>query len=105
MKQSLKVSLPKLNEIISFKGFIEKETNARKFIAYCQADKGQHLADFYQKNKDVVILIGPEGDFSSHEINLAKQYAYYPVSLGKSRLRTETAGIVACSIINVINEF
>ena len=104
MKQSLKIWLPKLNEIIFFKGFVEKKINAQKLIAYCQTDEGQHLAGFCQKAKDVIILIGPEGDFSDDEINLAKQYAYYPVSLGKSRLRTETAGIVACSIINVINE-
>jgi len=58
----------------------------------------------YQKGEDVLLLIGPEGDFSPYELNLAKQNNYYPISLGKSRLRTETAAVVACSTIHLLNE-
>lgn len=105
MKQSLKAFLPKINEAISFKDFIkltEKEEN--KMIAHCYQEEQKHLKEVYQPTKDGIILIGPEGDFSLQEVELAIKNNFTPISLGTSRLRTETAGIVACHTINLLNE-
>lgn len=105
MKQSLKATLPKINEPVSFKDFIKntpKQTNL--FIAHCLDNKEKHLSQLCTKNESSIILIGPEGDFTKEEIDLAVKNHFKPISLGTSRLRTETAGIVACHTINLINE-
>ncbi|MCL4856843.1 MAG: 16S rRNA (uracil(1498)-N(3))-methyltransferase [Flavobacteriales bacterium] len=105
MKQSLKASLPKVNEPITFKDFIKitpKQSNL--FIAHCLDNTEKHLVDVCTKNKETLVLIGPEGEFSKEEIDLAIKNHFKPISLGKSRLRTETAGIVACHTINLLNE-
>ncbi len=105
MKQSLKATLPKINEAIAFKDFIKKNTLTKNcFIAHCLDNTEKHLADICIKNETVLVLIGPEGDFSKDEIELALKTNFKPISLGKSRLRTETAGIVACHTLNLINE-
>jgi 16S rRNA (uracil1498-N3)-methyltransferase len=104
MKQSLHLYLPKLNQPITFKEFIKKEFNGQKFIAHCEETDKKSLKNELEINKEVTILIGPEGDFSVKEIELAIENNYIPVSLGKTRLRTETAAIVACNLINFINE-
>ena len=93
-KQSLKASLPKLNQAISFNEFVQKEFNSDCFIAHCEEQKKVDLQSVVSTN--LTILIGPEGDFSPKEIHLALDRNFKPVSLGNSRLRTETAGIVAC---------
>ncbi|HFA47988.1 MAG TPA: 16S rRNA (uracil(1498)-N(3))-methyltransferase [Bacteroidetes bacterium] len=106
MKQSLKAYLPKLNELCSFEGFMEKtatDSPANRFIAHCRNGQLPHLKDNYLAGNDVVVLVGPEGDFSKEEISLAAQKGYSPVSLGNARLRTETAGIAAVHIINLAN--
>lgn len=104
MKQSLKARLPRLNPLTTFKDFInEKQEVDQKLIAYCNDDQLNHLKDTYQKGKSALILIGPEGDFNEQEINLAKENGFTGISLGKSRLRTETAGVVSCTIFNLIN--
>ena len=98
-KQSLKAYLPKLNELISFKKYITKyaqETDKQLFIAYCAEGEKVHLKSLYEAKKDCCILIGPEGDFSPEEIKLALEAGFQAISLGKERLRTETAGIAAC---------
>ena len=105
MKQSLKATLPIINEAVSFKTFIEKlPTTSEKYIAHCNEENQQHLKDVYTGGKNCIILIGPEGDFSTTEIELALKNGFTPISLGKSRLRTETAGVVVCNIINLLNE-
>lgn len=104
MKQSLKAFLPKLNQPVSFKEFVSASLDAEKFIAWIGETPEPHLKNLVTKGKDVVILIGPEGDFSHDEVKLSVSYGYRPVSLGQSRLRTETAGIVACHIVNLANE-
>ena len=106
MKQSLKAYLPVLNKAISFKDFIasEKEVDASKFIAHCEETDKKSLKQLLVPNKKVLILIGPEGDFSSEEINLAIKSGFHPVTLGESRLRTETAAIVACHSVAFVNE-
>jgi 16S rRNA (uracil1498-N3)-methyltransferase len=104
VKQSLKAYHPVLNETIKFKDFLKKDFKDNKFIAHCENEEKQSLQDVYQKANNALILIGPEGDFSVNEINAALEKKFLPVSLGNSRLRTETAGLVACHTINLINE-
>lgn len=105
MKQSLKATLPVLSGVIDFKQFIKQPFSGQKFIAHCytEMDK-QIIKDLYKKGEDVTVLIGPEGDFSPEEVTLALENGYQPISLGESRLRTETAGVVACHTIHVINQ-
>lgn len=74
-----------------------------KYIAHCREGQKDLLKDVYKKEKQVVILIGPEGDFTSHEVENALKKQYLPISLGKSRLRTETAALAGCFAINHIN--
>lgn len=105
MKQSLKATLPKINEPITFKEFIKNTPNQPNlFIAHCLDNTEKHLNEVCTKNKETLVLIGPEGDFTKEEIELATKNHFKPISLGKSRLRTETAGIVACHTINLLNE-
>ena len=104
MKQSAQVFLPKLNEPIAFKDFIKNQTNGQLFIGHCEETEKKSLKNVLKPNTDVTILIGPEGDFSNKEIALAIENNYIPVSLGATRLRTETAAIVACHSVVLINE-
>jgi 16S rRNA (uracil1498-N3)-methyltransferase len=103
MKQSLNVWLPILHPPVKFKDFITKEYKGQKFIGYCETGNESALGNAYIPGNDTVVLIGPEGDFSKNEVDLATQSGFLPVSLGSSRLRTETAGIVACHTIGIIN--
>ncbi|MDP1622078.1 MAG: 16S rRNA (uracil(1498)-N(3))-methyltransferase [Bacteroidales bacterium] len=103
MKQSLKAWLPKLNAPERFNDFIVKDFNGQKFIGYCETGNESELQNTYVKGSNALILIGPEGDFSKNEVELAVNTGFIPVSLGSSRLRTETAGIVACHTIRLIN--
>jgi 16S rRNA (uracil1498-N3)-methyltransferase len=104
MKQSLHYYLPKLNEPINFKEFIKKEYSGQKFIAHCEETDKKSLKNELQTEKDVLVLIGPEGDFSVKEIQSAFEQDFIPVSLGQTRLRTETAAVVACHSIVFKNE-
>jgi 16S rRNA (uracil1498-N3)-methyltransferase len=103
MKQSLKAYFPFLQEPVKFIRFIQSPFDGEKFIAYCGQNETIELKNVYRKGAKTLILIGPEGDFSHEEVDLAKKQGYIPISLGKSRLRTETAGIVACHTINLLN--
>ena len=103
MKQSLRTYLPKLNDAISFKDFMEQEKNGLLFIAHCEEEEKVDLKRRVAPDKDITILIGPEGDFSQNEISSAYEKGFLPVSLGEYRLRTETAAIVACTTVNMIN--
>ncbi|MDD2635329.1 MAG: 16S rRNA (uracil(1498)-N(3))-methyltransferase [Bacteroidales bacterium] len=107
MKQSYKTLHPIINEQIDFLQFIELDFgNIKKFIAHCEnIENKKYLGNILEKSDSVLILIGPEGDFTLDEIELAKNAGFIPISLGKSRLRTETAGIVASNICSVINQF
>lgn len=104
MKQSLKAFLPQLNELTSFKELVVSNKTENKYIAYCDDIQKIHLKDLATKGSNSLILIGPEGDFSPEEVKLAIENGFKVVSLGESRLRTETAGIVACHIVNLANE-
>ncbi len=104
MKQSLKSTLTRLNEPCLFSDFIESKQGGMKMIAHCNKTSGRmKVAEIYSKGDDAVILIGPEGDFSSAEINAAEEMGFRPVHLGQSRLRSETAGIAACYSVYSIN--
>jgi 16S rRNA (uracil1498-N3)-methyltransferase len=105
MKQSNQFFLPKLNDAISFADFMAKSNNDTKLIAHCAEENAKKsLKNTLKPNENVTILIGPEGDFSPKEITLAIEKKYSPVSLGKTRLRTETAAIVACHSVAFVNE-
>jgi len=104
MKQSLKCSLPKINHMVLLKDFIISNKAASKFIAYVDQTNPDYLQKLATPKSDYIVLIGPEGDFSKKELQLAIDYNYKKASLGPNRLRTETAGIVACHILNVINQ-
>jgi 16S rRNA (uracil1498-N3)-methyltransferase len=101
MKQSLKFYKPKLNELTSFSEFIQKHKSSKgeKCIAHCADSHKKLLKNIIPPKSNSVILIGPEGDFSYKEIDLAHQSGFISISLGESRLRTETAAIVACHTI------
>mgnify|MGYP000088384090 CR=1 FL=1 len=103
MKQSLQMQLPKLNDALSFKEFINTSHNGQLFIAHCEEQNKKVLRSELKPNEQYTILIGPEGDFSTKEIETALTKKFTPVSLGNTRLRTETAGIVACHTVALIN--
>jgi len=104
MKQSEKARLPDLQVMTAFRDFVRQDFDGQKFIAHCYPDKKIPLAQAYRKNENVLTLIGPEGDFSEEEIGLAKEYGFIPVSLGESRLRTETAALTVCQTIHIVNQ-
>ena len=104
MKQSKKAYLPTINEQTTFNDFMKSDRKGDLFIAHCYEQDKKDLCTTYKANNDVTILIGPEGDFSEEEVAAAIKKGYLPVSLGESRLRTETAGVVACHTIELINQ-
>lgn len=104
MKQSLHYYLPQLNDAVLFKDFIKQDLSDQKYIAHCEETDRKSLKNELKEKEDVTILIGPEGDFSSNEIKMAIQSGFRAVTLGDTRLRTETAAIVACHSVTFINE-
>ncbi|NDV58750.1 16S rRNA (uracil(1498)-N(3))-methyltransferase [Bacteroides sp. 519] len=104
MKQSLKARLPEINEMISFNDFITQPHKQQKYIAHCYKGEKSMLKDILEPGADALILIGPEGDFSEEEVKKAIDNGFTPISLGKSRLRTETAALAACFTFNSINQ-
>ena len=106
MKQSLHFNLPEFCPEVSFNSFVsaQRTDESQRFIAYCGEDTDTvPLSRSCRPVGETVIMIGPEGDFSPEEVLLAKQHGFQTVSLGKSRLRTETAAIVACTTIHCIH--
>lgn len=103
MKQSKNPFLPQLNDPVEFEDLIKKQPETQKFIAYVDNDNPVKLHKVAQKNLSTIILIGPEGDFTAGEVIKAESAGYKKVSLGKTILRTETAGIIACHSIHLIN--
>lgn len=104
MKQSNVLFLPKLNNARTFKEFLKRKNEGLQLIAHCEETNKKSLKSVLKPNENVTILIGPEGDFSEKEIALALENKYIPVSLGNTRLRTETAAIVACHSVVFVNE-
>ncbi|MDH6311735.1 16S rRNA (uracil1498-N3)-methyltransferase [Parabacteroides sp. PFB2-10] len=104
MKQSQKAWMPEIVGMTPFKAFVEQPWEGLKFIAHCEEDDKTILKQACPPGENALILIGPEGDFSPEEIALALQNGFRPISLGESRLRTETAALVACHTIQLINQ-
>ena len=121
-KQSLKAYVPILNPMTTFKEFISQYSppvlggvpeggggsqlstlNSQLFIAHCHNQPKQHLFNACQPGGNIVVMVGPEGDFSEEEVELALRNSFQAISLGESRLRTETAGVVACHLVTVAN--
>jgi 16S rRNA (uracil1498-N3)-methyltransferase len=104
MKQSQNPFLPVINDLIPFNDFIKGlEINMERFICHADSGKDNHLIKKANTNAGYIVLIGPEGDFTQDELEMAEEHGFEAVSLGKTRLRTETAGFVACTLLNVIN--
>ncbi|WP_321332784.1 16S rRNA (uracil(1498)-N(3))-methyltransferase [uncultured Bacteroides sp.] len=103
IKQSQKARLPRLNKMTDFNQFINQTFNGQKFIAHCYEGEKQLLKDALRKGEDALVLIGPEGDFSQEEVKKAIEKGFIPISLGQSRLRTETAALVACHTMIIVN--
>ena len=104
MKQSQKATLPVLNGMTAFRSFVERGFGCDKFIAHCEPGSKVLLQDAVVPGHDTVVLIGPEGDFSPVEIDLALRAGFRPISLGPSRLRTETAALVSVHIMNLAGQ-
>ncbi len=102
LKQSGQAWLPHVSGIVPFKEILKNETS-QKFIAFVDDQNPDHLKSVAMPNDDYLVLIGPEGDFREDELSSAIQNNFRKVSLGKNRLRTETAGLVACQILHFIN--
>ena len=104
MKQSIKSKLPDIVDVVDFNKLVKQPFDGQKFIAWIDDNVTELLCDKYEKGHNALILIGPEGDFSPEEVQLAKDNGFIPVSLGDARLRTETAAVVACHTVNLINQ-
>jgi 16S rRNA (uracil1498-N3)-methyltransferase len=104
VKQSLQAYHPELHEAVSFKEFITKQTADYKMIAHCvDGEPRNFISQITEPGKSYLILIGPEGDFTPNEIELALQNDFKPLTLGNTRLRTETAALAACFEVNYLN--
>ena len=104
MKQSGQFYLPIVNNLDSFNNVISKISEEQRFIAHLEDEKREKISDIYDRSNDCCIMIGPEGDFTIEEIDLAKKNNFKNITLGNSRLRTETAGVYAVSIVKILNE-
>ena len=102
MKQSGQAFLPKLNPLTKLSDLIKVQSVESKYIAHCEEQEQKKLNELYKKGSKSLVLIGPEGDFSTNEIKLALDNNFKPISLGNNRLRTETAGVIVCSTINLL---
>jgi 16S rRNA (uracil1498-N3)-methyltransferase len=103
MKQSLKLTLPKIHPIRQLQEVISELNSSKKFIAYVDQANTDELSRIANPKENYLVLIGPEGDFSPAELDLAITNGFKKVALGPARLRTETAGVVACHTLNLIN--
>ena len=104
VKQSLKANKPVLHEMQTFDQFMAQDFQGQKFIAHCYEGEKKLLKDVLVPGEDALVLIGPEGDFSEEEVEKALACGFQPISLGKSRLRTETAALVAAHTLNLFNQ-
>jgi len=105
LKQSRKAYMPKLNEMTDFRRFVETHTEGRRYIAHCY-DEVKRISLFDElrrpaESDDALVMVGPEGDFSIDEVRMAVEHGFVSVDLGKSRLRTETAGLAAVMMMQL----
>lgn len=104
MKQSKQTNVPQIDEMTSFESFVKQPFDGQKYIAHCYNNEKNPLTKVYKKEQNALVLIGPEGDFSEKEVEMAIENGFTPISLGDNRLRTETACLVACHTIHVLNQ-
>ncbi len=104
MKQSCRAYLPLLNPLMKLPEFINRYNSGKRFIAHCAEGEKARLMDAYQGGENIVIAIGPEGDFTEKEISLAGSNGFRAISMGNHRLRTETAAIATCIQANAVNK-
>ena len=104
MKQSHKAWKPVVNDMLSFTQFVKEERKGQKYICHCYEGERPNLFDVLKKEEDATVMIGPEGDFSIEEVRLAESLGWKSVSLGKSRLRTETAALMAVTMMQLKNQ-
>ncbi len=102
VKQSLQAFIPKVNELVSFKEFIQNQKADQKLIAHCYTLPKTHIKEIIFKNVSTLVLIGPEGDFTVDEVDQALQQNYKTISLGNNRLRSETAGLYVCQAASIL---
>lgn len=102
IKQSRKAWKTVVNEMQGFDEFVRQKRSGQRFICHCYEGEKPYLLDVLKPGEDATVLIGPEGDFSVDEVRLAESLGYQPVSLGKSRLRTETAALVAVHMMQIV---
>lgn len=102
-KQSIKAFMPKLNPLTTVEDFVKKVEGEGKYICHCYDKPKVALKSITTAKSDSIVMVGPEGDFSIDEVELAEAHGFTSVELGKERLRTETAGIVACHTVNLMN--
>jgi 16S rRNA (uracil1498-N3)-methyltransferase len=103
LKQSLKSYMPQLDEKANFYDLVKNAKESRKFIAYCKPEGRTSIKESYKQGEDVLILIGPEGDFSEKEVDFAIENGFQTITLGESRLRTETAALFALQSVHFVN--
>ena len=103
MKQSLRLNLPKLNPVTKFEDLVVKKKEEKLFIAHCKNTQKKTLMSLVKPGFKNLVLIGPEGDFSKNEIKLANDHNFKNITLGNSRLRTETAGLCVCNSFSIVN--
>ncbi len=103
MKQALRPWLPVLNPALKLNDFLEQNPEGKKFIAHCQEGDKKPFRELYVPGQDVLILIGPEGDFSPEEVNTAGGKGFEAITMGQHRLRTETAALALCIEANFLN--
>jgi 16S rRNA (uracil1498-N3)-methyltransferase len=102
-KQSLRINFPQINEVHKFTDFVNIIQPHKSMIAWCGEYEKKNITEVYIKGENALILIGPEGDFTEKEVDLANNFGFDTITLGNQRLRTETAAIHACSVVNTIN--
>ena len=102
IKQSNQFYLPQMNPICDYKSFMEKKFSEIKMIAHCGEGIKKELHKIKKIKSPILILIGPEGDFSEKEIEIARDNSFVEISLGNKRLRTETAGVFACNSVEIL---
>ncbi len=104
MKQSIKAYHPRLNDVVKLKDFLSADFTGQKFIAHCIPSEKTVLKNVLKLYNSYLVLIGPEGDFNPAEVDMAIKEGFLPISLGESRLRTETAALAACFEIKYLNQ-
>ncbi len=102
MKQSITPWMPRINEAIGLSTFLKQEHPENRFIAHCEDLEKKYLTNVAGSSNDLLVLVGPEGDFTMEEITTCTEHGFQGISLGESRLRAETAAVVVCAQVQAV---